>query len=697
VEVVPVQQPGSTRIQVRVRRGFRHRLRRMSFEGASAFSERYLADAMREADPEVLGARRVSAAAVDHAIEAVQEFYRSQGYLSIAMRRVAIEAGRPGVFGVVPVDVHIAVTEGPLTRLGSLSLEDDIGPGQVALAAHAPMLLGRPLNPSAIDLLAREIVNAYEEEGYLEADARPEKSFSESDSGEERLAAGGREPSKAVPSQVATVVIHVVPGPRVFLRNVIIQGHRRTRRSVIEHEVTLHTGEAIVASALGKTREKLYALGLFRSVEPVLVGDEDRIKDLVVVVDEQPNIALEVGGGASTDQGLRFFLRATHRNLWGLAHRLSFLGQVGLGYAGGASIWALDTSQPEWKAALRYEAPNIPGLAERFFADALLDEENQEPTFRLYRSGLGLGLQSGVGARGQFVMDYRVEWRQLQDVDPGALLEGDPWLPLLGLPLWLPETGTAFDVGELGSPQTPSDHRAVSGLGAVLILDQRDDPKNPRRGAHWTLQARTNDGLLASDPSIVAQTRLVELFPLGGLGLLVAAQGGVAGTLDQASTIPLEDRFRLGGAGSIRGFEMDTVGPKNRVESVDVDFPTEIDPLIRYSRRHDPYRWVPTGGDGMLAFTAELKIPAPLLGIRKLPDAAIVGFVDAGNVYLLKADERSTTTILGGEPFLRTSFGGGFRYATPIGPLQLDLGINTDPMVDRGEESYRIHLSLGTL
>jgi outer membrane protein insertion porin family len=700
VEIAPVQGPGSTSVKVAVKRGFRHRLKRMTFEGAKAFSEHYLSDAMKEADPEVLGAHHVSAAAVDHAIEQVQEFYRSQGYLAISMRRTAIEAGKPGLFGVVPVDVHVDVAEGPLTRLASLSLDGDIGPGQPALDLRAADLLGKPLNPAAIDMLAREIVSAYEEEGYLDADAKPERTVSEvvpTSAAPASVERSGSKGEDLPPAQEAAVVIHVEPGPRVFLRNVIIQGQRRTRRLVIEHEVLLHTGEAIVASSLSKTREKLYALGLFRSVEPTLVGDEDRIKDLLVVVEEQPNIALEVGGGASTDEGVRFFFRATHRNLWGLAHRLSFLGQVGLGYAGGGSVWALDTSQPEWKAALRYEAPNVPGLAERFFADALLDEENQEPTYRLYRSGFGVGLQSGVGPRGQFVLDYRVEWRQLQDVDPGALLEGDPWLPLLGLPSTLRDTGAGFDITALGTPQTPSEHRSVSGLGAVLILDRRDDPTNPRRGAHWTFQARANDGLFSPNPAIIAQTRLVELFPLGALGLLFAAQGGAAGTLDRDDTVALEDRFRLGGAGSLRGFEMDTVGPKNRVESVDVDFPNEIDPLIRYSRRTDPYRWVPTGGDGMLAFTAELKVPAPLLGFRKFPDAAIVGFVDAGNVYLLKATERTTSTLLGGEPFLRTSFGVGFRYATPVGPLQLDVGINPDPLTRRGEESYRIHLSLGTL
>ncbi len=46
--------------------------------------------------------------------------------------------------------------------------------------------------------------------------------------------------------------------------------------------------------------------------------------------------------------------------------------------------------------------------------------------------------------------------------------------------------------------------------------------------------------------------------------------------------------------------------------------------------------------------------------------------------------------------------GAGIRFPTPVGPLQLDMGLN--PMyqergwtAERGEVPYRFHLSLGSL
>jgi outer membrane protein assembly factor BamA len=98
----------------------------------------------------------------------------------------------------------------------------------------------------------------------------------------------------------------------------------------------------------------------------------------------------------------------------------------------------------------------------------------------------------------------------------------------------------------------------------------------------------------------------------------------------------------------------------------------------------------------MLLATAELKLPLPLLGLESWSDAALVGFADVGNAFLLGPAE-TTSGQKGGEPFLRTGVGLGFRYFTALGPLQLDLGFNPWFIEARGEGPVRLHLSLGTL
>jgi outer membrane protein assembly factor BamA len=676
VSVVATDVREDRLVTVQVDRGARHVLETMHFEGAEAFTERYLGDAMREASPEVIGRGYATLGEVDRALGELVEFYRSQGFLDAKLEQQELLSGERRALGKVPVELKVDVSEGPRTMLRAMALEGEPCPGAATVLEGAADLVDAPLNPSAMDRLAREVAAACWDEGYLDADVAVRAEI---------------DPHNAA----ARVWFRVEPGPLVVLRNTIIQGHAHTRRPIIEREISLSMGEPVTRSGLLDTRLGLYDLGLFRRVETVLIGDEDRVKDLLVVVEEHPRIAFDVGGGASTDQGVRAFARATHRNLWGSAHKLSAVGQAGLSYRG--DEWALDTTEPEWRAGVRYEAPNIPGDGQRSFLDLLLNEEQQHSTYRLARTGGGVGVSTDVGKNGSLIMDYRLEWRRIEDVDPGVLLENDPWLPLLGLPDSPVAAGEAFDPTAWGDPTVPSASRISSGPGFLLVTDARDDPQNPRRGVRVLLEARLEDGVLSTAPFVTTRTQLQTLMPLGRMGLLLGVQAGMGQVLEVGTTLPLEERYRLGGAGSMRGFERESLGPRNRLEAYDPGFPPEIGPVLEYMRRGDPYRWVATGGDAMLLATVELKLPFPMLGLRGWDDAALVGFADVGNAFLLEDLVETTSMQEGGEPFLRTGMGVGFRYHTALGPLQLDLGLNPWMMEERDEVPYRFHLSLGTL
>jgi outer membrane protein insertion porin family len=675
VRVEATDVRGERLVTVQVDRGARHELDRVRFEGAEAFTDRYLVEALEEASPEVIGQGWLTDDELLRALDELREFYRSQGYLGAALEPSEVVAREPGLTGRVPLTLEVRVREGTRTMLRSMELAGEPCPGSEEVLAGAAGLVDAPLDPSAMDRLAREIASACWDEGYLDADVTVEQRL-EGDS-------------------VARVAFRVTPGPLVVLRNTIIQGHAHTRRAIIEREISLVMGQPVTRTGLLETRLGLYDLGLFERVETVLIGDEDRVKDLLVLVEENPRISFDVGGGASTDQGVRTFARATHRNLWGRAHKLSLVGQAGLSYRG--DEWALDTTEPEWRAGLRYEAPNIPGDGQRSFLDLLLNEEQQHATYRLARTGGGLGVQTDVGRSGELVMDYRLEWRRIEDVDPGVLLEHDPWLPLLGLPDSPVGEGGDFDPTAWGDPTIPSASRLSSGPGFLLVTDARDDPENPRRGVRFLLEARLEDGVLSTVPFVTARSQLQTLLPLGPVGLLLGVQTGIGQVLEVGTTLPLEERFRLGGAGSMRGFERESVGPRNRLEAYDPGYPPEIAPVLEYLRRGDPYRWVATGGDAMLLGTVELKVPFPLLGLRSWDDAALVGFADVGNAFLLEDLVETTSMQEGGEPFLRTGVGVGLRYFTVLGPFQLDLGLNPWMIEERDEVPFRFHLSLGTL
>ena len=649
---VGVEESADTiRLAVTGDRGPVHRLSKVVWTGDSGFSDNYLSGALREASPKVLGDRRVTEEALDGALEELRSFYRSQGYLGVSVRRGPLQAVRAGRDwrGRPRVDreVEIEVQRGALVSLTEVRV---VG-AEVESDSYFEKLKDEALNPAEIEARARALVEAHRELGYLHADASVRI---------ETLSDG----------RTARATVTVVPGPVVMLRSILLKGHRRTRRSVLAREVTLKTGEPISSSELAITRRNLYEMDLFNRVSVETVGDEDRIKDLLVEVEEKPNLYFEAGGGVATDEGVRVFGKGGHRNLFGRGHRLSLLGQVGAGWVG--ESWRPDTVEPEWRAVARYEATDVPNQGEHVALDLLLNEEDQGRYYRLGQSGGAVSVSLRFTPSMTAALSYGLPLRRLIDVDPYLLIEGDPWLAF-----------TESAPGDLALT-LPTAFRYTSGPRASVVLDRRDDAFNPRRGTIASVSVDVTDTLLADYAYLRAESNIAAYLPLGALQASVRLRGGVAVVPREGATVPLEDRYHLGGGTTLRGFDLDSVGPANRAYGLDVDLPDAIGPLVDFGRQRAS-RWVPTGGDTMAMGSVELQIPFELLGLRKWEGWKLATFADAGNVYLRKAGIDADSERLGVDRAFRWAVGLGVRRSTVIGPVQIDLGVNPDPLESRGE------------
>lgn len=658
---------------VEARRGRRHVLGRITVDGARTFSSGYVAGALKEAAPETLGKGIVTRESVSAALGVVRDFYRSQGFLEARLSLEGISPGRPAPSGV-PLDLQIKVVEGPRTFLASLESEGGLtqaGPPleQKVLDLARGRMLGQPYNPAALDALAQEVIELYQSRGYLNADARASAAVERL--GEERGEAHAR--------------LLVSPGEQVRLRSVAIQGNRRTRRDVIARELRVALGEPLTPAQLEQSRSALYGLDLFKAVNLELLGEDDRTRDLVVQVEENQNLLVELGGGLSTDEGVLGRTQLSHRNLAGLGQRVTAFGQAGYGWQG--DRWVLDAASPVWRVALRYEAPNLPARGYRLNAELLLNEAVQEPWWRLVRSGASLGLSARWGRRFEAFLDYHYQWRRLEDADPSALVQGEPWWPV--------------EQGEL-APDTPTDWRRQGGTGLTLVYDGRDDPLNPSRGTLLTTAFELGDPLSAS-PAFVKGSGLAEqIVPLGPLRLDLRAAGGVGLVAGRRTTLAVEDRFTLGGSGSLRGFHQDTIGPANLGPRPEIDYPSGIEPVVDGTAlTEDASQWVNTGGDTMLALTTELSVPFTVLGLD-LDSTSLVLFADLGHIGFLDPSLITTSRTAaeldpGIDPFWRLGVGAGVHVATPIGPAALDIGFNVDPIEARDEAWIVPHLSLGAL
>jgi outer membrane protein assembly factor BamA len=310
------------------------------------------------------------------------------------------------------------------------------------------------------------------------------------------------------------------------------------------------------------------------------------------------------------------------------------------------------------------------------------------------RTGGGVAIETRLD-RTRLRFGGRLETRQLNEVDAGALLAGEPWAGMLAN----------------ADPDDPP-WRVQESLVGLVVHDLRDNPLQPRKGALLSANVEWAPGLpwdeVRAQPRtsfLKSEARISGYVPLGGLVLHVAAGGGYIESF--AGLVPLEDRFRLGGTGSLRGFVRDAVGPQNITPPLQVDWPNGIGPAIDYALRDNPQRWTPTGGDTNAVGTAELLMPLPALGLSSWEGWAAELFGDVGNAWLLDPSAAPASENRSA-PLLRVGIGGGMRIDTPIGPLQLDIALNPQAAAAQGprkvllidewrEPVVRAHLTLGAL
>jgi outer membrane protein assembly factor BamA len=190
-----------------------------------------------------------------------------------------------------------------------------------------------------------------------------------------------------------------------------------------------------------------------------------------------------------------------------------------------------------------------------------------------------------------------------------------------------------------------------------LTLDLRDNPLSPTSGLFSTAWVDLAEPFLGTDSDIGlyrVQFRTDYHIPIfKGVVLYLSLRSGYEQSVLGGQSIPLIKQFALGGIGSLRGFQEQSL-----------NYQTSLTPVTTLS--YVNYR---TQLD--LPFSGALKF-----GV----------FFDAAN---LMQDSFSFSKSL------RSGTGIGFHYQTPVGPVNLDLGFNTAPQA--GESPYVIHFSVGII
>jgi len=212
----------------------------------------------------------------------------------------------------------------------------------------------------------------------------------------------------------------------------------------------------------------------------------------------------------------------------------------------------------------------------------------------------------------------------------------------------------------------------LSTIAANVTRDTRDNPLDAHKGMLESIELDFNDTKLGSSVDFAKMNAQAAYYwpTFHNIVWANSIRIGLAQPFSN-SRVPLSEAFFTGGGNTLRGFPLDSAGPQRSVQVCSSGSSTACS-----------YIQVPSGGNEQLILNSEARIPLPMIK----DGLGLAVFYDGGNVF-------PTVGFHDFASLYTNSVGLGLRYATPVGPIRIDLGHNLNPVP--GVKSTQYFVSIG--
>jgi outer membrane protein insertion porin family len=455
-----------------------------------------------------------------------------------------------------------------------------------------------------------------------------------------------------VERQLATVWLVAIPGPRVTVDALVLQGHDVLDERTIRRQLTIREEDLLRLTRARESQRNLYELELvqFASVAVApdtlqLDPDDPSTATLLVQITEAPEHLVEAVAGFGTQDCIRTGAQWVDRSFIRGARRLTLSGSVSRIASGLCE--ARDTlfdRDMDYRFTAELVQPFLISHRNRLAVSAAAERATQPGLFRRTSQGARVSLTHRLGARELLFGAMEAEHRETQAAP--------------ALYCYAFAVCTEEDIRALSRP------RWRNALSASWTRDRGNRPVSPTHGYSSRLSMVWSSPLLASDYDFVRSSGEISVYrtiqPRWVFGTHLRLGSFLTrATVGPEDFTPPEERFYAGGANSVRGYPRNQLGPGVWVFEGDT-IPTFIHGGL-------PVQFFPTGGTSVAVASAELRFPAPFIGDR----VRMATFVDAGMIALRPIWEMN-------EPW-RVTPGAGVRVETPVGPARIDLAYNPNP------------------
>ena len=587
----------------------------------------------------------------------VEQKYQEDGYIQV---EVGYPEALPVESGLI---VTVEITEGKQFRVGGIDVDGDNTVDLDGLRELLSLKQGDIFNRSFLTQDVEGLQRYYTDRGFFLADVTPLTDLSEEDLS-------------------IDVVFQVEKGPLYFIREIGISGNTRTVDSVVRREVPLVEGQLYSSRAIEIARVRLQRLSFFEEVElrPEPTDDPQQI-DLEVEVVERPTGSFSFGAGFSSQDSFVLTGSLSETNLFGrgyglnLTADLSFKSQrlymqfsdpyfLGSDFSMSGTIFRTsirfeDFEQDQTGAEIIFGHPLTEDHRARAFARYSIrsrkieQNSNVNAAAIIFREILGGSELTSAGGI-NLVTDTRND--RLSPTDGYELNGGLEFAGLGGFTRYVRVEGRG--IYYIPAPSWLLERSAFSfrtSVGYALSLNDLSD-------FDWKI-------------------------PTGVTNFQGNDQIRSLDEIDTESTLPLSERYFLGGLGQfqLRGFKARSVGPRRPI--LKKFFPPLRGPgplftPICPNNINDPCNDIDAkktkefadldrtdviGGNKFISSSIEYRFPiSDTIGLEGIV------FLDAGNAFS-EGDNMFNLSEW------RWGSGAGVLWFSPFGPLAVILGFPLDP------------------
>jgi outer membrane protein assembly factor BamA len=635
------KQPERILLVYQIEKGAKHKVDRIVFQGNHQISTHDLLAvlAVEKAHFWFWSHGKVSEKLARQSADNLEGLYRDRGYEEAKVSpQIVVHEPKIEVIFDIQEGAPTMVQKVGVVGNDHVPLAQLTGPGGLALRS------GAPFSPRKFADDRNRISAAYLNRGYLTAEVRS------------TLKRDPQDPHRV------EVIYNVAEHQMVRAADVIYLGQEHTRTSLIRKTAKLSDEAAIKRGDLLQAESRLYDLNIFdwssvtprkpitdQTEESILVRNHEAKRNEITYgfgfeVSHRggnvPTGTVAVPGGPVIGIGNNQIApsQATFASPLG---SIEFTRRNMRGMAETIKA-SLVLSQLDQRALATYGQPHFLGLQWSSLTSLTLEHTSENPLFSATLGDASFQLEHRLNLKNNTRLQVRYDFNKTV-------------LSHLLVP-------------ELVLPQDMNVH--LSTFSGTLLRDTRDKPLDAHRGSFSTvnlgitptsLGSSANFAKLAGQYAFYRQVHSIVFAESVRLGLAKAFAN---------SFVPTSQLYFSGGGSSLRGFAIDEAGPQRIVPFCDV--------LEQQTGCVNVP--VPVGGRGLFIFNSEVRFP---LHINKALGGVI--FYDGGNVY-------SAINLPNFVNNFSNTVGIGLRYATPIGPIRVDVGRNLNPVPGFSATQYYITL-----